>query len=194
MEASSFLRTRARLQRLKDYKLLSGWVTMVSKYEVVIRLNGENILDAEDAVFVQAFGDKVTGQFTGKVLSSRGQSSTIAFTTEVKCVTAIEELRLKTDLVLGELDAGGFKMEFQVVDVSPSGVGILTKLPLTRGATIQMRMDEGAARVDCEAEVRYCRSLGEGDLPFRSGLKLGPLDRLNQARWNQFVESLMEAA
>lgn len=194
MEATSFLRTRVRIQRLADAKLFSGWISMIGPYESVIRINGQNNLKPEDSVFVQAIGDKKTAQFTGKVVSTRGQNATIAFTTAMCCVPANEELRLRTDYILGELDASGFKMEFQVVDVSPTGLGILTKLPLTKGATVKIRVDEGAARVDGTAEVRYCRQMEEGELPYRSGLKLTDLDRISQARWGQFIELMIEAA
>lgn len=193
-EIFSFIRTRTRMQRLSDAKLFSGWVVSMSPYEVVVRVNDQNFTKLDDRIFVQAFGDKVTGTFTGRVVSTRNQTVTLAFETSLKTIKANEELRLKTDLMLGEIDAAGFKLEFQLVDISSSGLGVITKLPLVKGGTVRFSVMVDGSELASEAEVRYCRPIESDQGQFRVGLKIKDPDRVCQARWHRFIDSLADAA
>ncbi len=193
-DPAMFARTRARLQRLSDAKIFSGWVSTINDHEAVLRINGENNLRVEDQLFVQAFGDGVTAQFTGLVERAHCQTVTLSYASAIKAIPTKEEVRLKTSLILGEIDASGFKLEFQVVDVSRGGIGIVTKLPLVKGAVVSVAIHEHIAELQCTAEVRYCRPIEGDEGAFRAGLRLNELDRINQARWNRIVENAMNAA
>jgi hypothetical protein len=63
-----------------------------------------------------------------------------------------------------EVNAGDAVIPAQVIDISGSGVGIITKSPLRVGEVVNIRAGDSTYR----GRVQHCRSIG-GE--FRSGLK-----------------------
>lgn len=181
------------MQRLSDAKLLAGWVVSMSELEIVVRFIDTEGVRNDDSIFVQAYGNGVVGQFTGRVVSCRSQMVTMVLVTGIKALPTQEAYRLKTDLILGELNANGFRMDFQIVDVSEKSLGVVTKLPLVKGATVQVQIDDCGNKIESNAVVKYCRPLNDGSGQFRAGLAFKDIDKVQWARWSRLVENVAAA-
>ena len=97
-------------------------------------------------------------------VSSKGQSSPNVYSLTVKVVTeelgeVRSELRLPTDLSAMVRVAGETReIPGTVVDMSPSGMGIETKVPIARGSKVCVNLDQGLAF----GEIRFCREKSSG--------------------------------
>ncbi len=193
---------RASFQRLRDAKILHGWIESIDGPIVKVRAPVNSALAPGDrfafrsaclagdvafeATMRGSVGDDVSALIS---LASKGSSvldleeQTLVFEVDGRVATmpATGDPRYQClDATLTFEEEG---VETSVRDISPGGVGVLSPAPVTRGVSTQVSVFTSAGKVDAQVEVRYCRRL-PGTESYRIGLKILALDRVNRARWN----------
>jgi hypothetical protein len=84
-------------------------------------------------------------------------------------------------------------VEGKIVDLSSKGLGVAIHIPMQKGTAVRVKISCASGEILGEGEIRYCRQVSEVPPEFRVGIKLQPLDRLNQARWNRLMEGKQAA-
>lgn len=183
---SEFEGARARLQRLRDAKLFTGWVSQVSPTHVSLKLNPGSQGDAGEKFFVQLFGHEQSLMFPAVLASVNAETATLAYDGEVKRVASSEEMRVLLDEDLKCLvKLGWFEAWASVLDVSFSGLGLKTTMPVERGEMANITLPTVFGDIKGRGEVRYCRKMEEDGF-HRVGIELEEFDRLNMAKWRRF--------
>lgn len=194
---------RASFQRLRDAKIMHGWIDSIDVGQVTVKASASAILQPGDrfafrtaclagdvafeATLISAGSDDTA---TLVALASKGRTmldldeQTLIFEVAGRVINlplSGDPRYLCTD---GSVAVGDDAVEASLRDVSPGGLGIVCPVSFPRGAMLRLCVYTAAGQVDAEGEVRYCRKVGEMPEAYRIGFKLGNLDRVNRARWN----------
>lgn len=188
MSLETFKGTRAWLQRISDSKLFAGWMKELNRADAVVDIPSGNELRAGQEFMVQAFGPSACATFRTRLRLMSGTRGSFAIEGEVRFLKSTEEPRMKVSGVTATIEDDYAPFEAQVVDISSSGMGMVSSIPLEKGETVKLTISTLAGPVGALAEVRYNRQVSENPIAFRIGLKLQPLARLNQARWNRLLD------
>jgi len=197
---------RASFQRLRDAKILHGWVDGLDGNFVTLKANSAVVLAPGDrfAFRSSCLSGDVAFEATLRQCGSDDGVTLLALASKGRTMLDLEEQTLVFEVdgritslpVSGDprylcLDGtaclGDDGVEASLRDISPGGLGVLSPSPIRRGESVRISVFTTAGRVVGDAEVRYCRKVGESPEAYRIGLKLGELDRVNRARWNSLL-------
>ncbi|HEY3780878.1 MAG TPA: PilZ domain-containing protein [Fimbriimonadaceae bacterium] len=182
-----FFNTRARIQRIRDAKLFSGWVRSFSGTTVVVTLNrDENVRPGESFVF-QVQGPGSVAMFTAVLELAFGTELTLKLVSEVRFTKSEGSMRLLVEGMTGQLIYDEYELEVTILDLSENGAGVVTDESLEKGTGIQLIIDSPQGRVDCAGEVIYCRPLDDNQ--YRIGMSIKPQNRVDTARWQRLLFS-----
>lgn len=194
---ASLLNNRARLQRMRDAKFFNGWVKEFDPQndQISIQVVGSQAtFEPGEAFMLEIHGTDRTVVAKAKVsLASEG---IVTFLTlgEPMSMPPRERARIKVDGVSASLGANGGSIDVELSDISQEGCGVLSSVQVEKGSVISLSIDSPAGPIDCQGEVRYCKTDPEMEGFYRLGVLLQPLGRLEQARWNKMIEYSLEAA
>jgi hypothetical protein len=178
---------RATLQRLRDAKILHGWVHAFDVAWLAVRLSASAPIAVEDRFACRIFG--VGGDFSfdatlRAVPPAEASPCLIGLEPEgtIHVVPSHGDPRYARS-VTGTIEG----LPVTICDVSPGGVGLITEFSIRTGEVVDVCV-EG---VEVRAEVRYCRRQRDTGA-YRVGLKLKELDRVTRARWTEVVHGVPE--
>lgn len=205
-----FIGTRVRFQRLTDARLFNGWLddfrgTMLSVQTV------EDLTDDVGARFsFEAFGLGVTAVFEAKLALVAQKPArapevegalaichapgwtTLHFRLEgsLRCVTSDESFRIRVQEMAATLVTPHGEEQVRLIDVGPKGFGAVTSQPYEPGSLVGFVVQTATGRIVGQAEIRYCRESSGQDGPYRIGVLLTRMPRLDGPRWDRFVREL----
>ncbi|MGV3615529.1 MAG: PilZ domain-containing protein [Fimbriimonas sp.] len=195
---------RASFQRLRDAKILHGWIDSIDGSRVIVKANVTTLLTPGErfAFRTACLSGDVAFEATLWHAGSEDTATLVALAAKGRTMLDLEEQTLTFEVdgrvvnlplsgdpryqcldgtvTLGEDGA----IEASLRDISPSGLGVLSPSPVPRGGVLRISAYTSAGQVNAEVEVRYCRKVGEQPEAYRVGLKFNNLDRVNRARWN----------
>lgn len=161
---------------------------MAREEDFDVRINGRNGMSPSDECFVQVFCPLQTAIFKAICTQTRGESSTLRFSSPIQTASSSEEARSSVEGLRCTMKVGWFDAPGEVTDISASGIGIQSVTPLEKGEVIELDVPTRGGDIHLKGEVMYCRSV-DGLLGlFRIGLELIDADRVNSAKWQRYVE------
>src|SRR5579872_478005 len=135
--ASLFLQTRARLQRLGDLKFFSGWVETIDYTAVRIRLKPSKATVARGEEFsVEVSGKEHTAVFMGKADEVYGAIIELRVAKGIALLPKKENARVSVFGVQGRLLFEEAEYECSLVDISERGLGVVVSSELEPGAKV----------------------------------------------------------
>lgn len=194
---------RASFQRLRDAKIMHGWIDSIDTGQVTVKATVSAILHPGDRFAFRTACLSGDIAFEATLLNCGGEDNAtlIALASKGRTMLDLDEQTLVFEVAGrvinlplsgdprylctdGSVAIGEDATEASLRDVSPGGLGIVCPTSFARGTMLKICVYTAAGQVDAQAEVRYCRKVGEMPEAYRIGLKLGNLDRVNRARWN----------
>ncbi|MCE9557360.1 MAG: PilZ domain-containing protein [Armatimonadetes bacterium] len=87
----------------------------------------------------------------------------------------------------------GLLGEASVVDISYSGIGLISSSQLERTSHISMVISTPEGEIKAEGTVKHCKRAKTNNQEFRIGVALNFEDRISKARWNALFVKLLAA-
>jgi hypothetical protein len=190
---SEFEGTRFRLQRLRDAKLFSGWISEIDASNAALKLNGRPALDAGDKFFIQAFGEGQSITCQVEYLAGKPDRAIFKLHPPVKILQSTEDMRILVDGMKCNLKLGWFDAPGTLLDLSATGLGLQTSVPVERGETAEFSIIASVGEIIGSGEVRYCKAMDGVAGSYRVGLELAEFDRVNLAKWRRLLSQLTPA-
>ena len=188
MSFEGFLRTRVRFQRTGDSRLFSGWILEITQGHVLITASDAGPYAVGEAFFIQANGIRSSTTFKAVLVAASNGNLRFEIKEAIRVMRSTEEARVRLDGAIAELCTGGKSTETEVLDISAHGLGLLSPVPIERGEEVQLTITaECGLVIRATGVVRYCQP-GQEPQEHRIGIQLNPMDRVEQARWQQLIE------
>jgi hypothetical protein len=194
---------RASFQRLRDAKILHGWIDSIDGSRVIVKTNVSALLTPGErfAFRTACLSGDIAFEATLWHSGSEDTATLVALAAKGRTVLDLEEHTLTFEVdgrvvglplsgdprylcLDGTVTFGNEGVEASLRDISPGGLGILSPVAVPRSQVLRISAYTSAGQVNAEAEVRYCRKVGEMPEAYRIGMKFSTLDRVNRARWN----------
>jgi hypothetical protein len=205
-----FIGTRVRFQRLTDARLFNGWLDDFRGSMLTVQTVDDLTDDVGARFNFEAFGLGVTAVFEAKLalvaqrpvhtagvegalaLSQAPGWTTLHFRVEgsLRCVTSEESFRIRVQEMVATLVTPHGEEQVRLIDVGPKGFGAVTSQPYEPGSLVGFLVQTASGRIVGQAEVRYCRESAGQDGPYRIGVQLARMPRLDGPRWDRFVREL----
>lgn len=188
----NFQGARARCTRLGDGAIISGWISTATTDSVLLAVPTGTEVDAGQVLAVEAFGTGVRAVFLSRVTDLSEKESGgerriwLTVTGAIRFVEATQEGRIRVHGLTLSIPRAIGPLDGQAEDVSLHGLGAVFAEELPMQETFVLEVQAGRESFLFDAEVRYCRPLGDGR--HRVGFLLHEAPRLVQARWNALVE------
>jgi hypothetical protein len=182
MDATIFINTRARFQRVLDAKFFAGWVSDISSSELMLKATTDGTPKAGEDYVVQIHGLEVSAIFRAELTLVNGEELYFFIPEGIRLMPPYEDVRLAVRDLAGTMKVGDDSFVVQVLDVSRKGVGLVAPAEVPRGTSVELALHSPHGPVDCEGEVMYCKP-EPGTSEFRIGILLKPLGRVQQVRW-----------
>lgn len=190
MDLGEFANVRTRLQRLSDAKFFSGWAHELNEEILRMRLSTSVQIEIGDLFMAEVHGPTNIALFRASIAIFSGTEATFNVFAPFKFMPSTENVRLSVEGMRGTAIYDGMRVPFEVLDVSPTGTGLLSRQSLPRSSIVDLELDTAFGVVGASGEVRYCRPDTEVIGSFRIGIRLKELGRLERARWNRlFTEA-----
>lgn len=193
-----FRHCRARYQRLRDAKFGSGWVVKFTEGELVIRLNSSDPSPLGSRCFVEVFGTTRDALLFGTADSGtlgpfEGPVARFVPDARIGFRASMGEARYVVEGVLGAASVEDEKVQVTVLDVSGTGLAVLSPRQFERGQHLALHVLTPFGETWLDAEVRYSRKDRSQENVYRTGLKILKMDRLDAARWRYFQDQYRAA-
>lgn len=190
MALESYIRARARLQRLADAKLFNGWLQNVNGLEISIECGEARDCRIGDEFFIQAFGPTECAAFNGKLHLRSDSNLLLKIQPPIRYVAATEDARIRVDGISVMLKVDDEPFEASVSDASRKGMGLVSPIQVDKGAQVELEVTTPRGSVLATGQVRYCRPDNVESGKFRVGIKLDELNRLDRARWHRILSEI----
>lgn len=204
-----FVGNRARLQRMRDAKLINGWVEGFFGNTLKISVDSGVKMERGDQFRMEIFGEKLLvscdvalhsielGSVSGAVNGSNAMEFkpssvdlNMVVTSQVKFTHSEESARYKLDgtqvVILEEKKYIGAVL----IDVSKNGIGITCEKEFERDEEIAVRLSTHLGDIRSKGTIRYCREDREREGCFRMGIQFIDMGRLDASRWSRFLTEL----
>jgi hypothetical protein len=188
---------RASFQRLRDAKILHGWIEAIEGARLLVRASLPVSLGTGEQFAFRVTGPhgdvafeatlRTEGQTASGTRLQNSEEQMLLFEAGGRMVTLPPSGDPRFRSSIGTVFLGTDGLEARVQDVSPEGLGLLVPVAFQRGQTTRVVIGTPAGEVVTEAEVRYCRKASDAPVSYRVGLYLNALDRVNRARWNTLL-------
>jgi len=179
---------RTRLQRLSDAKFFSGWVTDLDETEVRVRLNVAGECEPGDQFLVEIFGNEVNASFKAGLSVSFDNQAYLTILSPIQHRAATESARLSVSDMFGNVVNEDSEVDVRVVDISRHGMGMIVRIPLTKGSQLKYKVISPVGELHGQGQVRYCRLDPSGNGLYRVGVRILELSRVDQAKWTRLIE------
>jgi hypothetical protein len=189
---SQFRKTRCRIQRLSDAKMLTGWAVDLTPVQLVVAVKTPDILQPGDVAVLEFFGKKNNLIAKGTFTMSLSGSFVFELSAPPKISAASEAPRMSVNNYVCTFLWDGLRGEGSIVDVSLTGVGMISSSSLEKGSVLDLTIKTPNGEILCGGTVKYCRPIPDS-FEYRLGIELSFKDRLILARWQRLFTHL-EAA
>lgn len=188
--AALFRKTRVRLFCEPDDVVINGWVTDITKTQLIFDTPEEPHLEPGLQAQVEIYGAKFNLKAVAK-FRCYVQKRVVCDLSNISVLPASEAVRITVPHYLCSLDLDGLRGEATAVDISIGGIGLISSARVSAGEVLQVEMQTPHGLIAFSAEVRYCRPTNELEFEFRIGAKITFKDRIDHARWmNLFTNQL----
>lgn len=189
---SQFRKTRCRIQRLSDAKMLTGWAVDLTPAQLVVSIKTPDVLQPGDMAILEFFGKKNNLIAKGKFTMALSGSFVFELVEQPKISAASEAPRMSVSNYICTFLWDGLRGEGSLVDVSITGIGMISSSSLNKGDVLELTIKTPNGEVFCGGIVKYCRPIPD-TFEYRIGIELSFSDRLVLARWQRLFTHL-EAA
>jgi hypothetical protein len=185
---SGFANVRVRLQRLKDARFFSGWVSDFDERDLRIRLSSSGQSEVGDRFLVEIFGAETVAICQASVTMAFDTQANLTVLGPVQYRHSTESSRLAVTSMFGTVTTQDDEIEARIADISRTGVGLILRKSLTRKTSVKLKLCTPAGEILADGEVRYSRPDTSGNGSFRAGIRLMEMGRLEKARWIRLFE------
>lgn len=212
--AKDFVGTRCRFQRLRDAKFFTGWIEGFFGNSLEVSCNTDWPVQIGDEFRFEGYGHHISVVFnarldsvgtldvgsngvvtaiegtSARILEAKRVSFKLTVSSQVRYAVSQESVRMKVNDLYTKVSKGPFSMEAVTVDVSMTGIGIVSKLELVPNEAVEVSVETPFGRVAAMGCVRYCRPDADRKGMFRSGIMFTDLGRVERPRWERFLKGL----
>jgi len=181
---SQFRKTRCRIQRLSDAKMLTGWAVDLTPAQLVVSVKSQDVLAQGDLCILEFFGKKSNLIAKGMFTMALGGSYVFELSAQPKITSPSEAPRMAVSNYVCTFLWDGLRGEGSVVDVSITGIGLISSSALEKGEKIDLAIRTPNGEINCQGVVKYCRAIPDA-FEYRLGIELSFTDRLVLARWQR---------
>jgi hypothetical protein len=214
ISAQDFVGTRARFQRLRDYKLFTGWIEDFFGNKVTVSTNTQQSVEIGDEFRFEGFGHHISVVFTAKldaigkldlvnqgiVTAVEGTNARIVEAKRVKFDLTVsgpvrfsaseEKVRVSTPDIFAAVKFGPYEHQGFLVDVGLEGVGMVLHSKVPVKENVDLKMETRLGSIEAKANVRYCSPDRDRAGMWRIGLLFIEMDRVNKPRWDRFMTEM----
>lgn len=185
-----FCGTRARLQRISDMRFATGWILRVDSGSVIVQVNESSNWGTGDEMFIQAYGVDECLSIGGQTIIVAGDLITVRISGNAKVSASSEKTRHLAGNMQCHLKLGWFQADTEVIDISDSGIGIKTTVPVQKGESAELTIRTHFGEVVANGVAKYSRKLPGPSEAFRIGFEFKTVDRLSEAKWRMALDSV----
>jgi hypothetical protein len=186
------LHARTRIQRVSDAKLFNAWVTLFDEDRVGVAMSRIPEMEPGQRARIEVYDVGAVYSFEAVFCGTQATHAVFQIRSRFTERPNEEDPRLLVYHISGGIgpmpeDSGEESRRIDVCgvsDISPQGIGLLAPLPYRKGSRVLVMIKGQAGRVECSAEVRYCKPQGPG---YRIGVKILAMDRLSRAIYEQLL-------
>ena len=181
------------MQRLSDARYFAGWCVDVTEFQVIVSIDDVGDLLPKQEFQLELFGQK--HNLTTRATCSVSLQNNFIFSVfkGPELTPASENARVSVGHYPCIFDWEGLTGEASVVDISFSGIGLVSSSQLERAAPISMVVTTPAGEIKANGTVKHCRKVKSNAQEFRIGVSLDFEDRISKARWNALFVKLLAA-
>jgi len=200
------------MHRLRDAKVVSGWIQNMFGHKVEVLTNAETPIQIGDRFRFELHGRKTSAVFeaslsnveqfdltnggamygidgtSARVIEAEWVSLRFTVVTQFRFANALQPFRTKVKDLQATLTHEGACIIGDVIDVAQSGYSVSVPEALIPGSRIVFRMETNVGTVNGNGIVRNCRRAKNGQ--FRAGVQLLEMGRLDRPRWDRFIDEL----
>lgn len=174
---------------MRDARFFAGWMKDLTTVSARVTMKGNPSIEIGDKFLIECHGKERIAMFQGQVSNLGGEDIVVTLLGPITYRPTVENARVAVQGVMGTVNHDGLVIDIEVVDVSESGMGVVSSQNLPRGEHIDASLNTPCGDVHCSGEVRYSKPDTEQYGKFRIGIALDPLDRLAGARWKKLYDS-----
>lgn len=186
----SVLGPRFRMQRLRDARMFAGWmVGFDGRFAHVIPLEEPTAVPGEE-FFCEAFLDGYVLAFRAASFSKGAGRIGLELTESPRRLPSTESMRVQTPGRTALLSTSVGDFEADLVDVGTGGAAVHAPIQLQLSDPVKIAFETGAATIEAEGTVRYCRLADPEGVLRRIGIRVHELDRTTAARWRALLRQV----
>ena len=200
----NFINARARLTRVRDAKIVYGWIEDLSDQTLHLKLQSNGPIDFDEAFIFEISGVLSSVRF-GAVLCRRIEVPTAEHPEEGEAASSVahlHEFRLNSEIqstassqaprfqaanMRAALTICGEVRILPIEDVAPGGIGAYSDRELQQGTLGHISIPTRLGPVEGIGEVRYCRSVPDQPGKWRVGIQFQEMGRVDKGRWDDLL-------
>ena len=187
-------RTRVRLNRVRDGKIMTGRLVKMSTQRAEIDIFGVETCLPGEIFMVEVNGPIVKLVFPGRLDSRSGLHCTLSVGQGLQYLPVSEPARISVEGYSLTATWGEETRKGKLLDISRDGVCMLVHEPVTAGTVIELDIKGKFESYEVKGTVRYCVEMNDGVRHCRLGVQLIHDDRLSSARWMTLFKKVLDAA
>ena len=181
---------RIRMQRLRDARMFAGWmVGFDGRSAQVIPLDEPTAVPGEEFL-CEAFLDGYVLSFRAASVGKDAGRIGLILTESPRRLPSTESMRVQTPGRTALLSTSVGDFEAELVDVGTGGAAVLAPIQLQPSDLVKIAFKSGAATIEAEGTVRYCRLADPEGVLHRIGIRVHELDRTTAARWRALLRQV----
>jgi hypothetical protein len=194
--------TRTTFQRTHDARFFTGRIRRLKDDLVNVVCSVEQALVPGESFAFQVFGAGHEAFFFASFRTEAAKSSmdsnereyVFRINGDITLRQAAQDPRFTTDGLTASMDVPGLRRleSARVLDVSMSGLSILSPMKIEKGEVIKIGINVGDSIIQAESEVRYSIRDKTHASYHRVGLLLKGMDRISAIRWRNFYAQTVE--
>ena len=181
--------TRCRMQRHSDLKFFAGWITATKEDTLAIELKDAQAVVPGDKFHLEAAVETANVRFGVSALRQEGNTVWLKMDSKPQMSSPGQEARYRVEDIHVSVHGLELPVDGDAVDISMSGLGILSFESMPRFAKVRMVVRGSVAAIECCGTVCYCRPNADIKGTYRIGLQVEFEDRLARAMWHRLVMS-----
>lgn len=171
------------MRRTSDERTFTGWVVSLIGREVTIRVTNALEIEAGEQVTVEVDTPDRLASFFGTVEGGLGDTVDVHIGGEVTYSPPRRQGRLFTTNVFCEIVETNEPLRAKVVDVGPSGIGMLLSKVVPKGRVLSVDLVTGDYKIKGEVTVVYCHDVESERGWYRAGFLISGLSDRDYGIW-----------
>lgn len=199
-----FINARARLTRVRDAKIVYGWIEDLSDQNLHLKLHSNDPIDFDEEFIIEVSGVLSSIRF-GAVLCRRielptaerpeeGEAASsvvhlheFRLNSEIQSTDSIQAPRFQAANMRAALTICGEVRILPIEDVAPGGIGAYSDQELQPGTCGHISIPTRLGPVEGAGEVRYCRAVPDQPGKWRVGIQFQKMGRVDRGRWDDLL-------